>query len=320
MVEKIKDNLYKLEIPLPFTPLKALNSYVIKGKERNMIVDTGFNRPECLDAMKKGLDELKIDLNKTDIFVTHMHADHSGLVSSLASAFSKVYCSSYDAGIINASLNKERWYEILQETVKYGFPAEEDITEYLPGKKYKTSHTIDFIPVREGDTLNIGEYFFVCIETPGHTPGHICLYESREKILISGDHILDKITPNISKWFNTFNPLEDYLQSLDKIAALEVDLVLPGHRDVITDCRKRIDELKQHHDKRCWEVLRILKGKTMDAYTVASKMKWDITLEWNDFPVPQKWFALGEAVSHLKFLASRGLVEEFEGEKVFYSC
>lgn len=319
MVEKIRDNLYRISIPLPSTPLKALNSYVIKGKERNLIIDTGFNREECFAAMQGGLEELSIDLERTDLFVTHMHADHSGLISRLATPSSRIYCSHKDGEIINASRRGENWQGVLAQVIRYGFKTDEDITDYLPGKRYRTSGQVDFTYVREGDRIEIGDYCFTCIETPGHTPGHVCLYDENHKILISGDHILPKITPNISRWFNTENPLADYIESLGKVEGLDVNLVLPAHRSAFADLKGRIRELREHHRRRCEEVLALLKeDEPVDAFTLASRMEWDITLSWENFPVPQKWFALGEAVSHLKYLQARGLVEEIEGEIVKY--
>jgi glyoxylase-like metal-dependent hydrolase (beta-lactamase superfamily II) len=79
----ILPNLYKMEIPLPKNPLKALNAYAIKGPERNLIIDTGWNQQECMDAMQANVRELDIDLKKTDFFITHFHTDHLGLVSNL---------------------------------------------------------------------------------------------------------------------------------------------------------------------------------------------------------------------------------------------
>lgn len=319
MVEKIRDNLYRIGIPLPSTPLRALNSYVIKGKERNLIIDTGFNREECLAAMQSGLRQLSIDLARTDLFITHMHADHSGLISHLATPASKIYCSKKDGEIINASRRGENWQGVLFKVKKYGFRTDEDITDYLPGKRYRTSGQVDFNYVKEGDRIEVDGYSFVCLETPGHTPGHICLYEENYKILISGDHVLPKITPNISKWFNTENPLSDYINSLNKIEKLDVSLVLPGHRNVFTGLGGRIRELKEHHDRRCREILTLLKeDEPMDAFTLASQMEWDITLNWKNFPASQKWFALGEAISHLKYLEAKGLVKEISGEIISY--
>src|SRR4030042_2323265 len=93
MIENIMANLYRIEIPHPKNPLKALNSYVIKSPERNLIIDTGWNQQECMDAMQAGLNELEIDIRKTDFFITHLHTDHFGLISNLITDTSKIYCN-----------------------------------------------------------------------------------------------------------------------------------------------------------------------------------------------------------------------------------
>ena len=83
----------------------------------------------------------------------------------------------------------------------------------------------------------------------------------------------------------------------------------PGHRRLFKEHRARIDELKLHHEKRAEEILDILKKGSGSAFEVASFMTWDIRYDsWNDFPVAQKWFATGEALSHLRFLEEKRLV------------
>jgi glyoxylase-like metal-dependent hydrolase (beta-lactamase superfamily II) len=145
------------------------------------------------------------------------------------------------------------------------------------------------------------------VTTPGHTMGHTCLYEPERKILIAGDHILDDITPNIQCWTDGQNPLKHYLASLDKVSALDVDLVLPGHRRLIKDHHARISELKRHHEIRLQEVLDILEGGPQSAFEIASQMTWDLKVaSWEEFPVTQKWFATGEAISHLRYLEKEG--------------
>ncbi|MBT9160988.1 MAG: MBL fold metallo-hydrolase [Dehalococcoidia bacterium] len=84
MVDEILPNLYRIEVPLPDSPLKAINSYVVKAGGQALIIDTGMNRPECMRAISSGLKEIDVNPKKADFFVTHIHADHSGLVSSLA--------------------------------------------------------------------------------------------------------------------------------------------------------------------------------------------------------------------------------------------
>ena len=162
---------------------------------------------------------------------------------------------------------------------------------------------------KDGDTISIGDYLFECIETPGHTEGHICLYEPSKKIFICGDHILVDITPNITLSAEERNPLKEYLMSLDKVYDLDVELVLPGHRSIFRDQKERIRELKQHHQTRLKEVISILGKGKQNAFQIASQMTWDIGYKsWDLFPPAQKWFAFGEALAHLKYLEEEGKV------------
>jgi len=310
MLEEILPRLYRIVVPLPRNPLKELNSYVIKAPGRSLIIDTGMNREECMSVLSAGLGEIGIDLTRTDFFITHMHADHSGLVSSLATDTSKVYFGQADAAVVG-SVDTAHWERQMDFARKHGFP-EEDIQRAIsahPGFKYSSAGNMDFHILKDGDTVGAGDYLFECIETPGHTRGHLCLYEPDKKILISGDHILIDITPNISLWFDGERPLNDYLASLDKVYNLDVELVLPGHRGFSGNHRQRIDELKRHHQDRADEVFSILGEGAQSAYQVAMQMSWDIDCEqWQQFPVSQKWFATGEAIAHLYYLVEEGRV------------
>lgn len=320
MVEELFPNIYRLEIPLPGNPLKAINSYLIKDNGRYLQVDTGMNRVECQEAMTKYLQELRVDLKQVDFFITHLHADHLGLVSELAQRGAKIYFNYPDAQVIN---DPQHWQEMADTARRNGFP-ESDIVAAIsrhPGKRYHARRPLDLTLVREGEKIVIGDYAFICIETPGHTPGHMCLYEPNKKIFFSGDHLLNDITPNISLWSENDDPLAKYLQSLEKIADYEIELVLPGHRGVFTNHRQRIAELKKHHEVRAEEVISILAKGEQTAYQVASQMTWDIDCpRWEDFPLPQQWFAGGEALAHLQYLQGKGKVKRrIVGEKALFS-
>lgn len=326
MAQEILPGLYKIDVPLPKNPLKALNCYVIKGNERNLIIDTGFDRAECRTALFAGLQELNVDLSKTDLFITHLHADHSGMIHRVASPASKVYASKPDAEIIidGASQGGQFRNQMGKYAERSGFPIEEldAAVGKHPGYRYGAKGPLNFTYVSEGDTIEAAGYRFTCICTPGHTPAHMCLYEESKKILVSGDHILDNITPNIALWSDRYNSLQMYLDSLDKVARLEVTLTLPGHRSLMGDCKPRIAELKKHHEHRLAEVLEIITREgRLNAYQTAAQMTWDMTYKsWDDFPVTQRWFALGEAISHLKYLVDKGSIcQTSEGEKIYYT-
>jgi glyoxylase-like metal-dependent hydrolase (beta-lactamase superfamily II) len=227
-------------------------------------------------------------------------------VSAFTNPAPKIFVNRVEA---DHALDPDLWTGLAKAARTHGFPDPEAAVERHPGRRYVFSGRPHFTHLREGDTLPIGKYTFHCVATPGHTPGHLCLYEAEAKILFSGDHILDSITPNISGWDSAGDPLGEYLESLDKIAAYDIRLTLPGHRNLILDHRRRIEELKEHHRCRLQEVIRILATKGQTAYQVASQMTWDIDCaRWEDFPVPQKWFATGEALAHLLQLERAGQV------------
>lgn len=320
MIEQVLEHLWRIEVPLAGNPLKSINSYLIEAGPRNLLIDTGLDRKECLDAILSGLGEVGAELEKTDFFVTHMHADHSALVPKLARDGSKVYFNRPDAEVFEGV---SPWETILHYAGRNGFP-EDALRAALqnhPGYKHGVTKIPQFTFLEDGDALEAGDCRFRCVRTPGHTKGHTCLYEPEKKILVSGDHILIDITPNIQCWRDGMNPLADYLASLDKVHALEVDLVLPGHRRIFRNCRERIEELKRHHRRRADEVISILAGGPRDAYRVASQMTWDLDCaSWDLFPVAQKWFATGEAIAHLRYLEEKGEVfSETEGGSVTFS-
>lgn len=125
MIEEILPNLYRTEIPLPENPLKSLNAYIVRGEDRFLIIDTGFNRKECLNAMNASLQKLGVDLNKTNFFITHLHADHMGLLGTLASDNAKVYFNQREAQRIYAQrAGEDHWQKILDVYVANGFAAE----------------------------------------------------------------------------------------------------------------------------------------------------------------------------------------------------
>ncbi len=320
MINKIFPGLYKLEIPLPGNPLKTINSYLIKGEGKNLLIDTGMNRPECKKAFDQAVQELSVDLHKTDILITNFHADHVGLISYLKSSDSRIYGSEADTKMLNfftASNGSQYWNDLAAFAVQNGFLEGKQAIISHPGFKYSGPDNVEFEIVEDGLTIEIGGFSLKCILTPGHTRGHLCLYDADKQVLFSGDHILADITPNIALFASTYNPLQDYLQSLDKVYDLAVKLTLPSHRSIIYDHQERIMELKKHHQLRCQEIIRMLEYGPANAYDIASMMTWDLKYyQWDEFPLPQKWFAIGEVIAHLKYLNEKGEVLKYDGDGV----
>ncbi|MDR3588700.1 MAG: MBL fold metallo-hydrolase [Negativicutes bacterium] len=325
MIEQIFSDLFKIAVPLPNNPLRATNSYFIKGKKRNLLIDTGFNRKECRAAYDEAIRQLGISMADTDLFITHLHGDHSGLVSYLALPETKVFGGRYFAAASEFGNKGPQWSYFEAFLTESGLRGTERISESdHPGWRFASEPFSRIDVVKNGDVVEVGQYRLRCIATDGHAPDHFCLYDPEKKLLFCGDHILAKITPNITIWGTPWgidrDYLGEYLRSLDMCAELDVAIALPGHREIITDHRQRISELKAHHMKRLENTLAILGTEKLNGATVASRMDWDLSFKaWEDFPPAQKIFATGEALAHLIHLVFAGKVyKELHDGVVFF--
>jgi glyoxylase-like metal-dependent hydrolase (beta-lactamase superfamily II) len=322
-MEELYPNLFRIQIPLPKSPLKYLNSYLIKGDGRNLLIDTGMNQAECRDEMFSSLKKLQVDLTKTDFFITHMHSDHIGLLSSLLTDTSTAYLGREEAPLCNEANMKALRRQVDKFYQDNGFPPDEyekSLAKH-PGRRYGFQGQIDFQTRNEGDTVEIGDYHFTCIETPGHSTGHLCLYEADKEILVSGDHILFDITPNITYWPTMENSLKEYLDSLEKVYPLSVKMVLPGHRRIMDNHQQRIREIQGHHRDRLNEILAALADGEKSVFDIVPHITWDVKYDASGaFPPSQKWFAFGETISHIKYLEAEAKIQKkTRGDKVVYS-
>jgi len=311
MIEEVYGNIFRIQIPLPNSPLKGLNSYLLRGSPRSLLIDTGFRMPECRDALFQALAGLDVDMECTDIFLTHLHSDHTGLAPEIATDDTQVFLSAVDIGYFLDFQNEKKTSQQVERLLRKGFSMEEleRMDDNNPARQYAPRPFKRLTPVQDGDMLNYAGYNLRCVATPGHTPGHTCLYLPEEKLIFLGDHVLFDITPNITDWAGFDNSLGAYLSSLDTIAAYDITMPLPAHRGVKGTVYERIESLKQHHHKRLEEVMSILRRRPgQRAYDIAGKMTWSIVCDsWQEFPLKQKWFAVGEAASHLDYLIASGL-------------
>ncbi len=320
MIEEVLPGIVRLEVPLPRSPLKATNSYVIMDRERPLVVDTAFNRPECREAFVVLLREAGYTSDSVDYFVTHLHADHLGLAASLARNGTTIYFNEPDLPL--ARPDDSYWKRMGGLYEEHGLPLSDsrEAIERHPGRIYGPEGDYPYTIVHDGDVLMRGGYTLQCFQTVGHTPGHMCLLVREHNTLLCGDHMLGDITPNITMWTEMTNPLGRYLESLDRTAALNLSRALTGHRSMIDDCASRIAELKKHHKQRLEEVIAALQGSEKDAALVTPDISWDLRYDkWDDVHPVQKLFATGETVAHLQYLEATGVARSsYSGGRIVY--
>jgi glyoxylase-like metal-dependent hydrolase (beta-lactamase superfamily II) len=321
MIEELLPGILRLEVPLPNSPLKATNSYVILDAERPLVIDTAFNRPECRDAFVSLLNEAGVDLDTVDFFVTHLHADHLGLAASLARNGTSIYFNEPDMPLARPA--EEYWEWMGRAYERHGMPLSDShvAMDRHPGRIYGPERDFPYTAVRDGDVFQKAGYTLRCFQTAGHTPGHMCLHLEQHKALFCGDHILGDITPNITMWIGVDDSLGHYLDSLERTDRLGLERAFTGHRSMVLNCAARIRELKEHHEVRCAEVLEALADGEKTAAAVTPLISWDLRYEkWDDVHPVQKLFATGEALAHLQYLEKQGKLKSREaGDRVLFS-
>ena len=304
MIEQHAENIYSFRIVLPKNPLGWLNCYVIKGVDggRDLLIDSGFNTPRCLADLKKGMAELNMQPENTDVFFTHAHFDHLGNASNLQAMGCRLLMGRREY----AFYLEAPWVSQKAHSRKDGIPdrlrASLDVDKGCPTPGF-TVETVE-----EGQVLHYGGYALECILTPGHTPGHLCLYDRAKKLMFTGDTVLFDITPNIT-YMEGYDTLGDYLHSLEKLEQYEVALALPSHKTTGGKTfLDRVHELQRHHAARLEEAEQVVKnlGETT-GYEAAAHMTWSIKASsWDAFPDSQQWFATGETLAHLLYLSTHG--------------
>ncbi len=314
--------IYKIPVFLPNNPLKTLNCYLIRTPEQDLIIDTGFNMPECYTSLKESLDQLQVNMNHTMIFLTHLHSDHCGLVTKIANPDTEIIMGATD---YNYLANGTNWPWMEEKFRREGLSPELIALQRKvnPARAYAPDYLFSARTVTHGEIISVGDVKLKVLETPGHTPGHTCLYIEENGILFSGDHILFDITPNITMWQNVEDSLGNYLKSLDAISKLRINLTLPGHRGNNMDVYDRINQIKEHHDYRIRQTYEIIcDNPKLNACQIGAKMTWSMRgKNWDEFPIQQKWFAIGETIAHLDYLVLRKkIIRHDNGESICYTA
>jgi glyoxylase-like metal-dependent hydrolase (beta-lactamase superfamily II) len=319
---RILNGVHLIKIPAPGGVSWYTNVYVIEGDNGHILVDSGWDSQESLWALQEGIkaENLKLqDIKK--LVITHMHPDHYGLSSKIKQICgAQVAIHKIDAGFIFprykdfADLIKKT-EEILRQN---GVPQDElsQLKEAsLWMRKYVTPDSPD-VMLEDGNMISNGSFILEVLWTPGHSPGHICLYEPEKKFILTGDHVLYDTTPHVG--FNPQsgdNPLDDYISSLKKLERLKVSFILPGHGPMFNALGLRIEKILQHHEARKRAIMQALRNGLKTAYEIAQQIPWMTDqggTAFKNLAVWDKRMAVSETIAHLKLLKEENKVSNVD--------
>jgi glyoxylase-like metal-dependent hydrolase (beta-lactamase superfamily II) len=304
---RLGDGLYQIRLPMRGNPLRWINGYVVEEPDGLSLVDCGWKADDVLAALNEGLQAFGFALaDVRRVLVTHQHFDHYGLAGTLRRA-----------GVADVMMHARDW-ERVQEIIGRRQQVDSQENRFLVQNGYEPQESDEGPGSRAELTqptrlLEDGERIgrLTVLWTPGHAPGHLCFLDATTGKMLTGDHILDPITPHVGVWRDrTGDPLGDYIASLNKVARTDASGALPGHGEPFARLHERVEEIRVHTDRRELAVLEIAGGDAVTASVVARRLPW--TRRERSFADLSPWhqeFAMSETIAHLVHLQRRGVME-----------
>ncbi|MEW6661772.1 MAG: MBL fold metallo-hydrolase [Bacillota bacterium] len=318
-IQPIAPGIFCILIPVPFA-LKWVNCYLIQDSPDWVLVDTGLNTEECMDTWWQVFDRLGIGPgNLRTIVITHFHPDHYGAAGRLQSwSGAEVLMSATDCRAASLAWNQTASHHQSHTVylMRNGVPAAlaSEVVGMMAGRIPWVKPEPEGIGLLQGgEKIKLGRSVWTVMVTPGHTDGHLCLYQPDQAWLISGDHLLPHITSNISLWpERNNNPLQDYLSSLGRMEKLRVSLVLPAHGEAFGGFHQRIAEMREHHNQRLRLIFEEVKQGKDTAFEVMGAV-FGTALSLSDIR-----FAIAETLAHLEYLVHQNLLQRFDEGYTYY--
>jgi glyoxylase-like metal-dependent hydrolase (beta-lactamase superfamily II) len=316
-VTQVHERLFQIKLPLPIRP-REVQVYFFDNDDRSVLIDTGLSTDESLDVLEQSLKQIGREFSDIAATIcTHFHPDHFGASQRIKQLS--------NCEVLLHKADAEYLFRILlldpgpyrSFLVAHGLPVNGEPLAPPTVRVFRESYQ-PALPdkyIADGELLDFGGVKLRVIWTPGHTPGHVVFHWEEQKILFSGDHLLPHITPHVGIHTGIeANPLAAYLSSLNRLAELDIDRIMPAHGSCFADHNKRIAQAFQHHEKRQQSILDGLKRGPATAYELA------LTLFDESLPDLHKELAAFEVLAHLELMRSANRVQtQRVGEEIRFS-
>ena len=312
--DRVLPGLWRLRLPLPWPGVPHVNAWAVAAGDGVVLVDTGLADPGALAQLELALKEAGLRLEHVRLLVcTHAHSDHYGLAGSIVDAAGCELWMHPNHAHMTANLeDPERMVERRIEVARQSGVPDSLITQAYEARRGQpvgierfVPPDRDLLPGVEIDT-DLGRWHVY--ETPGHAPSHVSLHQPDRGLLLSGDHLLGRISLYYD-YGDTPDPAGEYLESLDVIARLETNLCLAGHARPFREVDKKIEATRGTVLERIERVRACLDGVPKSPFQIVPEFLG----EPDPTPLMLNW-GLNEVLVYLHYLALRDHAHRHEGE------
>lgn len=305
--------IHRLPMPVPFADAGGpVNAYAIEDGRGVLFFDTGIGTPEGVSALHAGVAAAGIDLRRcSQVVVSHGHVDHFGnaqLISELSGAPVRLH-----PGDAEKVVGEDVWDA--REPTYTAFLRRQGVpTDQLPrlvaigrhsGRYSRRVDPARVRPLTEGEQLRAGKVELDVLHLPGHTPGLVCLWDAEHRLLFADDHLLARTSPNpfleLIDERTTRRALVQYLHSIARVRALDVEWVLPGHGAPFQGHRAAIDSLLKFYARRQEKLLETLGSGPRTPVELSSAL-------FGPQDGARLYLTLSEVVGNLEVLEDEGRV------------
>ena len=311
--DRVLPGLWRLRLPLPWPGVPHVNAFAIAAVDGVVLVDTGLYEPGGLRQLEHALDQAGLSLEHVRLLVcSHAHSDHYGLAGPIMERSGcELWMHPNHAHMTKAAQDPEQAFERRFEVARQsGVPADlvAEAREARRGEGFGIAEIVmpdrDLLPGVEVET-DLGTW--QVHETPGHAPSHVVLHQPERGLLLSGDHLLGRVSPYYDYGYSP-DPAGEFLHSLDLVQELDARLCLAGHGRTFTDVQAHIDANRVLVRERIAKVQEVIGGEPgVTAFDAIPKIYGAAIT-----PLTANWW-LSETLSYLRHLEVTGRVARIEG-------
>jgi glyoxylase-like metal-dependent hydrolase (beta-lactamase superfamily II) len=313
--ERVLPGVWRLRLPLPWPGVPHCNAWAVAAGDGIVLFDTGMHEPGSFAHLERALAQVNLKVEHVRLLVcTHAHSDHYGQAATIIDRSGcELWMHPNHRHMTEAAADPDEALERRLEIARQSGVPEEPLQAYAEARRRSGGFGIARIVEPDRDLLGGVEVqtdlgTWQVHETPGHAPSHVCLLQAERRLLISGDHLLGRVSIYFDHGHSP-DPAGEFLRSLDVVEQLGARLCLAGHGRTFADVQAHIDANRRLVDERLGKVEEVIAGEPLTAFDAVPRIYGEAIT-----PLNASWW-LSEALCYLEHLEIEGQAIRIPGDR-----